>query len=126
MCRRCLRRPWRLRWILVGLSGRGGALVKRFELVGTLSKSGLVPKAGHVGGCEWQTVYVSMVRTLWESGNSRFWKEEWHHDVGKLCKVERGCCNKSFLYKSHLYVYKTMSILASSSRPNLGKLTLWG
>ena len=50
MCRRCLRRPWRLRWILVGLSCRGGALVKRFELVGTLSKSGLCTESWSRGG----------------------------------------------------------------------------
>lgn len=61
MCRRCLRRPWRLRLILVGLSDGGGALLKRFDLAGTLSKSGLVAENGHVGTCEWQIVYVSIV-----------------------------------------------------------------
>ena len=38
--------------------------------------------------------------------------------------MERGSCPvEAFLNKA---TYKTMSILASNSRPKLGKLILWG
>lgn len=43
----------------------------RLELARTLSKPDLVAEGRHAGGCEWQTVYASIMCVLWDSGNLR-------------------------------------------------------
>lgn len=63
------------------LSCKGGASVKGFEATGTLSKSGLVPKAGHVRGAGGKKcMFQSFVR----DGNLGF------QDFGKREIVQGG------------------------------------
>ena len=127
MCRWCWRRPWRSRWIPVSLSCRVGALLKRFGLVGTLSKSGLVSKAGRVGGgaaSGKQCIFQSFV-SYGNLGIQDFEKRDGIMMLGDCAMWEEVVVIKAFFIKA-TYMYKTMSILASSSRPNLGKLSLRG
>lgn len=64
MCRWYSRRPWRSKWVLVTFRCRGGELLKRLEMVGALSRLGLMAKVCHARAWEWQSVYPSIMSTF--------------------------------------------------------------